>query len=109
MPFADAAESALATTLEADEVRALFARVVRAIRALGDDHGLVPVLPEDPATLGFLVAAMLDLDGETRQHLLASRSPLGRLGDLRRILERAVEILEVRVAVEARHREPDDA
>ena len=103
-PFDDVAESALAAGLEADEVRALFARVVRAVRALGETDAPIPELPDDPIALGFLVAAMLDLDGATRQRLLTSRSAVARLGELRRFLAGAVEGLEVRVAVEGRRR-----
>jgi Lon protease-like protein len=99
-PFEDERESALAADLEADEVRALFARVVRAVRRLGEHDGPDPALPDESAALGFLVAAMLDIEADARQRLLASRSVLGRLGDLRRLLANAAERLEVRAALE---------
>ena len=103
-PFDDDAESALVARLEADEVRTLFERVVRAARQL-DQPGLpMPTLPTDPATLSFLVAAMVDIEPPSRQRLLASRSPLARLAELRRLLGGVVETMEVRAAVEAHRR-----
>jgi Lon protease-like protein len=106
-PFADDAESELVARLEADEVRALFRRVVQAARTLGQPELTVPELPDDPATLSFLVAAMVDIEPPARQRLLASRSSRERLAELRRLLGSVVETLEVRAAMES-HRGRDE-
>lgn len=69
-----------------DRVRDTFQRVGRAARTLSDDPQPLPDLPEDLGRLSFAIAAMIDLDLEARQALLASRSPLDRLRRLDALL-----------------------
>lgn len=74
----------------ADRVREVFARVGRAARTLNDDPEPLPELPDDPGNLSFAIAALIDLDLDTRQALLASRSPVDRLRRLDGLLSAAL-------------------
>jgi Lon protease-like protein len=74
----------------ATRVREVFQRVARAARTLSDDPDPLPELPDDAGSLSFAIAAMIDLDLETRQALLASRSPLERLRRLDALLSSAL-------------------
>ena len=70
----------------ADGVLERFTRVAAAARALGNDHTPPPALPPGPALLAFRIAALVDTPLTMRYHLLASRSPLGRLREIDRLL-----------------------
>jgi ATP-dependent Lon protease len=83
-------------------VRTLFDRVGRAARTLADDADPLPTLPDDDTMLSFAIASMIDLDGPTRQEILASRSALERLRRINDVLERAAEPIEHRASVHAR-------
>ena len=74
----------------ADRVRDVFRRVARAARTLNDEPEPLPALPDDPGILSFAIAAMIDIDLEARQALLASRSPLERLQRLDALLSAAL-------------------
>jgi Lon protease-like protein len=74
----------------AAHVREVFQRVGRAARTLSDDPEPLPDLPDDGGGLSFAIAAMIDLDLETRQALLASRSPIERLRRLDAVLSSAL-------------------
>lgn len=74
----------------AERVRDVFQRVARAARTLADDPDPLPELPDDPASLSFAVASMIDIGLEDRQQLLASRSPLERLRRLDGVLSAAL-------------------
>lgn len=84
----------LATT-----VRDTFQRVARAARTLSDDPEPLPELPDEAAGLSFVIAAMIDIDLETRQALLSSRSPLERLRQLDALLSSALGGLVKRAQV----------
>jgi Lon protease-like protein len=71
-------------------VREVFQRVARAARTLSDDPEPLPDLPDEPPGLSFAIAAMIDIDLDTRQALLASRSPLERLRRLDALLSAAL-------------------
>jgi Lon protease-like protein len=86
------------------EVRALFARVARAARAIADDNDPLPTLPPDPALLSFRVASLVDLDNAARQKLLVSRSAVERLREIEELLSRAADGIEERAAVHVRAR-----
>jgi Lon protease-like protein len=86
------------------EVRALFERVAVAARALTDDRSPVPELPEDPALLAFRIASLIDTTATMRYELLESRSALGRLHEIRRLLAAAVDSLEARAGMHQRAR-----
>jgi Lon protease-like protein len=100
--YGDAEESGAALTAFADRLRVVFERVGRAARTLADDRDPLPSLPEDPAALSFTIASLIDLDAEGRQKLLVSRSPLGRLRELDKLLGPAVDALEMRAGVHRR-------
>ena len=83
----------------AERVREVFGRVGRAARTLSDDPEPLPELPDDPASLSFAIAAMIDIDLDTRQALLSSRSPLDRLQRLDAVLSAALGSLVKRAHV----------
>ena len=83
----------------ADRVREIFRRVGQAARALRDEPDPLPELPADAAALSFAIAAVIDIDLDTRQELLSSRSPLDRLRRLDALLTPAVEPLAERAHV----------
>lgn len=87
--------------MAAARVRELFDRVARAARAIADETGPTPALPDDPGAVAFAVAARVEFDLVARQRLLASRSPRARLDDVGELLERAVGNVEERAAVHA--------
>lgn len=83
----------------AARVRDVFQRVGRAARTLSDDPEPLPELPDDSGRLSFAIAAMIDIDLDTRQALLASRSPLERLRRLDALLSAALGSIVVRAQV----------
>jgi Lon protease-like protein len=93
-------DSALAPV--AGRVRELFSRVGRAARTLADDHEPLPPLPDDPDSLSFGIAALIDIDAPTRQELLVSRLASERLESIERMLGGAVDSLEARARVHGR-------
>ena len=102
--YGDEAEATADTGSLAAEVTALFSRAARAARTLASDPDPVPALPDDYGMLSFSVAAYIDLPPEFRQKLLVSRSPAGRLRELRGLLRRAVAPIEARADVHAHAR-----
>ena len=102
--YDDEAESVVALVPAAARVRQNFERVGRAARTLADDGEPLPSLPDDPAELSFAIASLVDLDPAGRQHLLASRSPSGRLQEIDSLLSNAVDSLERRARVHVRAR-----
>ena len=94
--YEDRAEPLDALAPLADQVRTAFQRAVEAARTLADDRSPSPELPDDPSQLAFRMASLIDVDIETRQRVLASRSPHERLIELARVLAAAVAPLERR-------------
>lgn len=83
-------------------VRELFSRVGRAARTLADDHDPLPALPDDPDTLSFGIAALIDMEVSRRQDLLVSRLASERLVVIEQLLASAVSSLEARAKVHGR-------
>lgn len=104
-PWTDNPEPPGALDTVADTVRALFARVVRAARAIADDPAPLPDLPDDPALLAFRIAAVIDTPVAVRYALLRSRSPLARLNEMRQLLESALDPIERRADTHRRARQ----
>ncbi|HEY7233724.1 MAG TPA: LON peptidase substrate-binding domain-containing protein [Gemmatimonadaceae bacterium] len=77
----------------AERLRDVFRRVARAARTLADDPDPLPDLPDEPASLSFAIASMIDIDLDARQELLSSRSPLERLRQLDRVLSTALDTI----------------
>jgi ATP-dependent Lon protease len=100
--YEDASEPTQALAPVAERVRELFQRVGTAARTLADESEGLPTLPDDPALLAYAIAAVIDMDLNARQRLLASRSPGGRLRDIELLLAPAVESLEHRAVVHVR-------
>ena len=88
-----------ALTVLAERIRVVFQRVGTAARALADDPDPLPGLPNDPGQLSFAIAAAIDLDVDTRQQLLESRSPWDRLRRLDAVLTPALGTLGARAQV----------
>ena len=86
----------------ADHLRSTFQHVADAARRLSEDKRTLPELPDDPTLLAFRIAAMIDLDLDTRQQILTSRSPTERLGTLQSLLDRALPPLEERASAHQR-------
>jgi Lon protease-like protein len=100
--YEDDAAAAPADEETADRLRSTFGRVADAARRLSEDRRTLPELPDDPALLPFRIAAMIDLDLDTRQEILESRSVAARLGTLQSLLDRALPPLEERAAAHER-------
>jgi Lon protease-like protein len=100
--YDDLPEDAAALAPLATRVRQVFDRVGRAARTLADDHDPLPTLPEDPDSLSFGIAALIDIEAPRRQDLLVSRLASERLHALETILGGAVESLEARARVHGR-------
>ena len=100
--YEDIPEDDAALEPAAKRVRELFSRVGRAARTLADDHDPLPTLPEDPDTLSFGIAALIDIDAPHRQELLVSRLASERLARIEELLAGAVESLERRARVHGR-------
>lgn len=100
--YDDVEEPPLTLEPSAKRVRELFKRVGTAARTLTDDPDALPVLPDNPALLAFAIAALIEMEPGTRQRLLASRSPSGRLRDIEMVLSPAVDSLERRATVHVR-------
>jgi len=91
--------SPVALAVAADEVIANFTRVVKAVRTLNDDTDPLPELPDDAAPVAWSVAAMIDLDLDSRYRLLAERSPAARLTQIDNVLKKAIPDLELQAAI----------
>jgi ATP-dependent Lon protease len=81
----------------ATEVTEMFMRIARAMRAINNERGTPPELPQDdPERLSFLVAAVVEMDAESKQQLLELRSTSERLRRLYTLLSQAVGAYESR-------------
>ena len=98
----DVEEPAALVAPVAERVRRTFERAAAASRTLADDTDALPELPDDPSALSFAMAALVELDLETRQRILASRSVVGRLREIEELLDAAIEPLERRADVHRR-------
>jgi ATP-dependent Lon protease len=79
------------------EVAELFTRIARAMREINDERGSLPELPtEEPERLSFLVAAVLEMEAESKQQLLELRSTAERLRRVYALLAQAVSSYEAR-------------
>ncbi|HEV2751570.1 MAG TPA: LON peptidase substrate-binding domain-containing protein [Gemmatimonadales bacterium] len=88
----------------AQDVRAGFARLARALGVLTERSDEEIELPSDPALLSFQVAAALELDLEAKRTLQASRNTSVRLRQLAGVLEPLATDAERRAAVRQRAR-----
>jgi Lon protease-like protein len=95
--FEDDEEDAAVVTRRAEEVTEMFMRIARAMRTANDERGSLPELPQgDPERLSFLVAAVVEMDAESKQQLLELRSTAERLRRLYTLLAEAVTAYEER-------------
>ena len=100
--YDDLPEDAASLALVAERVRSLFARVGRAARLLADDSDPLPPLPDEPESLSFGIAALIDIEPPRRQEILASRLASERLERIENLLSGAVDSLEARARVHGR-------
>ncbi len=95
--FEDEAEDAAVVARRAEDVAEMFMRIARAMRTANDERGSLPELPlEDPERLSFIVAAVVEMDAESKQRLLELRSTAERLRRLYTLLAEAVSSYEER-------------
>lgn len=95
--FEDEEGDAQVVGRRADDVAEMFMRIARAMRAANDERGRLPELPQgDPERLSFLVAAVVEMDAESKQQLLELRSTAERLRRLYTLLAEAVAPYEER-------------
>jgi Lon protease-like protein len=81
----------------ADDVTETFMRIARAMRAINDERGSLPELPQDdPERLSFLVAAVVEMEAADKLQLLEIRSTAERLRRVYSLLAQAVEAYETR-------------
>ena len=99
--FVDGDEDETLLATEAARARELFYRNAEAVRALSDERGSLPELPDDipPEQFSFLVAAAMDLENDVKLELLELRSTVERLQRLRDLLARVVTNYEDRARV----------
>ena len=100
--YDDLPEDAASLALVAERVRSLFLRVGRAARLLADDSDPLPPLPDEPESLSFGIAALIDIEPPRRQEILASRLASDRLERIENLLSGAVDSLEARARVHGR-------
>ena len=100
--YDDLPEDTASLELVAQRVRALFARVGRAARALADDSDPLPPLPDEPDSLSFGIASLIDIEPPRRQEILTSRLASDRLERIENLLSGAVDSLEARARVHGR-------
>jgi Lon protease-like protein len=96
LPYEDSAPASASDAERAKKLRATFTEVADAARRLSEDRRTLPELPDEPTLLAFRIAAMIDLDLDTRQQILESRSVSERLDQLQLLLERALPPLRER-------------
>ena len=89
----------VALAVAADELAGHFRRIVKAVDTLRPEPGRSPVLSDHPVALAWQIAAMVDLDFETRVELLASTDPADRVTRLDRLLRKVLPELELRAAL----------
>ena len=93
--FEDEEEDAADMAPLADEVFEKFERVAKAAFTLSGNRGRFPEVPRaEPEQLSFLIAAAFNLDNEVTSRFIEMTSTSERLGNLKGILEQAVNQME---------------
>ena len=93
--FEDEEEDAADMAPLADEVFEKFERVAKAAFTLSGNRGRFPEVPRaEPEQLSFLIAAAFNLDNEVKSRFIEMTSTSERLGNLKGILEQAVNQME---------------
>jgi Lon protease-like protein len=104
-PYIDMEESLPLLTTFAEEVRTYYSRYLRASGKIADDaREAAAQLPDDPREMSMVLPALLNLDEETSQRFLASRSSLMRLRELSAILAPAASGAEAGAEAHAKSR-----
>lgn len=89
----------VALAVAADDVAAHFRRVASAVHVLNDDPAPPPALSDDPVQLVWQIAAMIDIDTDTRYRLLMARDAAARTTMIDAVLRKALPDLELRAAM----------
>jgi Lon protease-like protein len=80
----------------ADEVFRLFERMARAAFKIGGGRGKFPEIHQtDPESLSFLITAAFNFENDKKYHLVEMTSTVERLTELREILARTVDQMEL--------------
>jgi len=77
------------------QVQSLFQRIIGLVPHLPDELQLAAANVEDPSALANLVASLMRIKTEEKQHLLALADVEARLRELLKILNRELELLEL--------------
>ena len=89
----------VALAVAADELATNFRRIIRAVDALRPEPGPSPRLSDHPVALAWEIAAMIDLDYDTRVELLTSTDATARVTRLDGVLRKVLPELELRAAL----------
>jgi ATP-dependent Lon protease len=104
-PYRDFEESQALLVAFAEEVRQYYTRYAKASGKIADATGSsLSLLPTDPVELSMYLPAMLNLDEESAQRFLSSRSTLMRLRELSALLAPAATAAEASADIHARSR-----
>jgi ATP-dependent Lon protease len=90
------------TEEETTAVRALFTRYFAGLRQLNDVEAEEPALPDDPLSLSFQVAGVIECDPGVKHRLLAERSTAGRFKALLLLLPVLTSAVESALKVHRR-------
>ncbi len=93
--FEDETEDSLVLEAIADNVFVLFERMAKAAFKMSGNRGSLPEIGRSsPEALSFLITAAFNFDNEKKYHLLSTTSTIERLGELKHVLESAVDQME---------------
>jgi Lon protease-like protein len=93
--FEDEKEDAAELDPLADNVFTLFERMAKAAFKMSGNRGRLPEIQRaDPEALSFLITAAFNFENEKKYQLLKTTSTLERLGELKQVLDHAVDQME---------------
>ena len=82
-------------------VLAYFEKCVQLDRNLPEDAYVAAMNIDDPGWLADMVASVIDLDVDERQHLLSTVDPVARLQSLSVLLHRRLQVLELETQIQS--------
>ncbi len=86
----------------ADEVFGLFERMARAAFKMSGNRGQFPEIQRaDPEALSFLITAAFNFENQKKYRLLEMTSTIGRLTDLKEVLDQAVGQMEQNAEIQS--------
>ena len=86
----------------ADDVFGLFERMAKAAFKMSGNRGQFPEIQRaDPEALSFLITAAFNFENQKKYRLLEMTSTIGRLTDLKEVLDRAVGQMEQNAEIQS--------